>query len=53
MDDDMAYIRKVIEDIARDYKLSPKVAQALLLKILAILQSYREENDKHEGAEEL
>ena len=48
MDDDMAYIRRVIQDIASEYELSPQVAQELLQKILEILQSYKEE---HKGAD--
>ena len=52
MDDDMAYLRQVIQDIAKDYKLSPQVAQELLQKILEILHLYKENQDYDKGAKD-
>lgn len=40
MDEDRAFWQRLIGDIAQDYRLNPKIAQALLEKILAILRQH-------------
>ncbi|MDL2323959.1 hypothetical protein LJC61_02235 [Ruminococcaceae bacterium OttesenSCG-928-A16] len=48
MNDEMAYIKGIISDIAKDYSLNPKVAQELLRRIIAILQSYQDNQNEEE-----
>lgn len=48
----MAPVRRTIQAIAHDYQLSPKVAQALLEKILNILQAYWDGQNEHTKEED-